>query len=194
VTDELVDLIAWARGHWDEPPTRMHSAGVEPESELGAPRWDERFRRWMIGVGKDGGPFAKSNFEESIRRCSNHQRDEGDEERASCSICQGTMRVTLSRGIYRWPMRAALAELGLVVVPKVIPTYDRVVWLLANNRWSLDALSSVTASRYPVMGEPVFASHIALLALRQCKRKYREAGRWKPVRDKSQAQINAEAA
>lgn len=193
--NDLANLIAWAREHWDEPPVRMHSGGVEPDSEFGAPRWDERWRRWMEGIGKYGAAYSTNGTEEASVRCD-HPSVQNDSDADQCPDCGGVGRVLVKRGIYRWPMRAALASISNRDVPTGWPRLDSVVWALASSGWSIEALMVVLAPKHPRMGDVTFAVGVVTRALTNCRNAYHQTTKWKrvPESQKSESQRSAEAA
>lgn len=91
--------ILWLQERWDEPPTALHSHGVDDGSEWGAPPFTPRFQRW-IGSG------AMDKVSHETQSECEHRFSEG--KRDGCTDCggYGVKRVLTER--YRTAMRAAL--------------------------------------------------------------------------------------
>lgn len=173
MTDDLARHIQWARQHWDEPPTRMHRRGVEPDSEIGAPALDEKWRRWLEGIGNYRAAFTTVGIEESNVICGH------DDSVLNCEYCGGSDRITVTRGLYRWPFRAAMAKASRKRVPDGWPELDSVVWQIASHSWSVETGAAILSARFPIMGDPDVARQVALAAFRECRKNYYEATEWR---------------
>jgi len=190
----LDDLLTWAQDRWESPPLRVHRREVWSDSEggsiLGAPAWADEYRRWI-----EDSPFAVMHEEQVGIRCIHPRQSEKDRKHGvSCPDCDETGLRNVERLRYRWPLRAALCVISRHNVPDNRPKLDAVIWQLAEHEWSVGIAASVLADRFPLMAVPRIAAAWTLTALSHCRAAYREDAPGRTVRDKSEAQKNAEAA
>ena len=115
------------------------------------------------------------------------------DSKAHCPTCDDTGLRVRSRKVYRRPMKRALSELGARRVPTNRPRLDDVLWVLAEHDGNVGLTLAALAQRSAFMARPGPARRWLGHALWALRRAYKEDA---PARiiDKSQAQIDAEAA
>ena len=200
----LDDLLVWAQERWEDPPVRVHRREVwsDPEggSILGAPAWTGEYRRWIednpeellikgVASVRCGHPLHSPKDRKHLAAAESAWRST---DGLRCPDCDETGRCEREVLRYRWPMRVALAAIASHNVPDNRPKLDAVIWQLAEHEWSVGIAASVLADRFPLMAVPRIAASWTLTALSRCRAAYREDA--PRVRDKSEAQKNAEAA
>jgi hypothetical protein len=212
-------LLAWYLDHLDEPPLRLHERGVwhDPTdgagSALGSPALSHWFAVWLEAAATVTitEPFAEqcnhpgctpADRERLHRELAKPEPDHAVVERLLCRACctygpdgkpeaeTGIMRGTRTR--YRWPMRAVWHRLRQAPVPPGYPDLAVTLYTLALYR-DLDQAAVLLAARYPALARPRRAWAHLVMALRRARAEYRETPPPRPLRGKSEAQLNAEA-
>lgn len=202
----LAELITWTRERWEaETPLRLHRRAIWADdsggSALGSPAWANEFKGWI-----EGSPDAARNEDVVGEHCIHPRQSAKDRKHLQdallnarptdglrCPDCDETGLRAQTRRFYRWPMRATLARIADERVPKGRPPHDAVIWQLALNEWSAGAAAASLARDYPLMADAATAHDVIVTALSLCRRKFREEAPSRVI-DKSQAQVNAEAA
>ena len=137
----LEEAVLWVEKHWSEqptPPIRIHQQGVEPESQLGAPRVAAVFWRYLTVQGdamesvsvteQCYHPRLPQDPDGTLRGILCACTYEGC-ERLHCPDCMGLGARTLTRERFTYPMAQALERLAKE------PRWYAVLLALSRNRW-----------------------------------------------------------
>lgn len=148
----LEEAVRWIDKHWSEqpaPPIRLHQAGVEPQSQLGAPRTAAVFWRYLT---VDGDAIESVSVTEVCYHPRLPQEADGTLrgvlcvcaepscERLHCPDCMGFGTRTKTQDRFTYPMRCALDAISRE------PKWYAVVLALARSQWD-HAKAGIPADR-----------------------------------------------
>jgi hypothetical protein len=184
----LTALLRWYLERLDPAPVRITAREIGLD---GAPAWTREFSRWLAGE-------QAIRMETSEGHCEHTFRQEG-ELCGRCSVFNEygepmaeTGRYRITRRLYVFPMRAAVARLKKAQVPEGLPPLSTLLFALAATGSPRTAVDSLLPD-YPGLVDPERAHAHLDLALRRVKDAYSPEPRHFPRRSRSDAQLNAEA-
>lgn len=179
MTPDLAIATNWLRDHWDDPPMRVVSRGVDDGSAWGAPPLSVAMERWL--------DQADSTFVTRITVECKHYWTNGVKD--GCRDCGGFGTMPKDVKHFRYPMRSAMARLKKRVhaAPGVVHPAD-FIYRLALMDWNVEAACAAVGLPEE-RGEEQLLSAIRLLQAR-----YDERPNIEPGRPKSENQLIAEAA
>lgn len=189
VAASLSSRVRWYLERLDSAPDRLH---LNQLADDGTPEWSRSFRRWIFGEhavrtevseGSCDHPLRKDG--ELCQRCSIY--DEQGEPMAE------TGRFRITRRLYVYPMRAAVARLRKVSVPDGMPPIPTLLFTLASTGSVQATIDSLMPS-YPGLSDGGRAFGHFAFALRRLEEAYAlEPRAGLSRRPRSEAQLDAEA-
>jgi len=184
----LSALLRWYLERLDPAPIRITAREIGLD---GAPAWTREFSRWLAGE-------QAIRTETSEGHCEHAFRQPG-ELCGRCSVFNEygepmaeTGRYRITRRLYVFPMRAAVARLKKAQVPEGLPPLSTVLFALAATGSPRTAVDSLLPA-YPGLVDAERAQAHLTMALRRVKDAYTAEPRHFPRRSRSEAQLNAEA-
>jgi hypothetical protein len=198
------DDLRWFMSHQDDVPGRIHVRGlwrVPPDeqdagkgSRIGSPAIAQEFARWM-----EWSPRA-TIIQEVEEPCLHPGRAIGA-RCGTCAIRDEGGRIIAETGVrkttrefYRWPMRAALASIHGAPIAAGMPRLDVTLRAIARQGGDVRRAIAMLAYPCPPMGDPDRALAHVRRALGRVREVYVLEPLHLPLRRKSDAQLDAEAA
>ena len=164
----LPEAIDWARAHWTvkELPLKLHSGGVEPQSQLGAPRAAAQFLAYLMASPDDHSILAEQSTCRHPQLAQTWDAETAQpvyqESVMRCPDCQGSGTSYKSGIRWRFPMWRALRGVRSVVAKPGQPTPIILIAALVLNAWEPDHAAAYL-SLEPAAARPLFLDALNVL-------------------------------
>jgi hypothetical protein len=181
MTEDFAGLTDWfierARA---ELPMRIHSRDTD---DGGYPQWHPSFTSYINDNG-----YGTTVEDEQVYCYHPIGKVNGH-----CEVCDDTGLRIITRSRKARPMKAALLRIGKMPVPSYVPGYQAACWALLVNDGNIAMAGDSLSPTWVIMGNPGLCLRWTHIALKKLKAAYREDVPARELRDRSDAQLDAEA-